>query len=122
MKYTLTITNRDFSMERFMYEELEEARAAIVEKVYKPIQEFIKDFNHTPVLKIVKIGRKKKLYVHQLPYDIIRGADYRALVITDTDEFILGGVIMETDRIEKLLLDNSYYADIKFIEDEEDED
>jgi protein-arginine kinase len=122
MKYTLTITNRDFSMERFMYEELEDARAAIVEKVYKPIQEFIKDFNHTPVLKVVKIGRKKKLYIHQFPYDIIRGADYRALVITDTDEFIIGGVIMETDRIEKLLLDNSYYADIKFIEDEEDED
>lgn len=119
MKYTLAITDKDLSISHLYFEELDDARAALKEKVRDPINEYIKDFDSTHTLVIQKLGKKKRLYTHELPYSITQGSDYCALVIRDNSEYVLGGVIAETAKIDRILADNSSYANAAFPDEEE---
>lgn len=123
MKYTLAITNENMDLSFKYFVELEDARAALKEFVINPIKEYIKDFDSTHTLVVQKIGKKKKLYTRQLPYEIVQGSDYISLMIRERNQFILGGVIAETARIDQILADNSVYANISFdgLEDDEEE-
>lgn len=119
MKYTLAITNKDLSMSHLYFEELDDARAALKDKVRDPISEYIKDLDSTHTLVIQKLGKKKRLYTHELPYSLVQGADYCSLVIRESQEHILSGVIAETKRIDQILADNSSYAHAAFPDEEE---
>lgn len=114
MKYTLAITDNNLKMNFTYFEDLDDARAALKELVRNPIKEYIKDFSTEPDLVIQRIGKKKKIYTHQLPYDITSGEDYVALSIKENQQFIIGGVIAETTKIDRILADNTSYANISF--------
>lgn len=118
--YTLRITNQNLEVVDKFYEELEEARAALNEFVRVPVNEYIKEVGETTTLFIEKLGKKRKAYHNQFPYQIIRGSDYVSLILCDNSEFILGGVIELTSKIPAILSDNSHYAHVSY--DELDED
>lgn len=124
MKYTLAITDNNMKMNFTYFDDLDDARAALKELVRNPIKEYIKDFSTEPDLVVQKIGKKKKLYTRQLPYDIVSGEDYISLSIKENQQFIIGGVITETTKINQILADNTSYANISFesMFEEDDED
>lgn len=120
MKYTLVITKgTNMATSSLLFETLEEARQALREKVRLPIKEYIAQFDPTPALVIQQVG-KKTLYSRQLPYDIVRGEDYVALIIKENHEFIIGGAIAETEKIAQMITDKSPYAHVKYLDEDED--
>lgn len=118
--YQLTITDSMMSTYTTYFTDLEEARAALSEKVRRPIQQYIDNMEDTSMKFIVeKLGRKKKAYRNVLPYDLITGPDYVAFY-TEEGKYFGGGVIMELRAAIHLMEDNSHLAGISFEDDDED--